>query len=278
MIAYDFEYDGERLSDNGFQLCTFDGGGLNTISNGSVITFNQISTLGGQKYLLTSSAYEECLTTTIQICKRICDQDVELKITQAEMRHIMQWLNRKEFHELVFLGDPLLDGVRFYASFNVNKVEYGGELFGLELEVLTDRPFGLGEEINQTIRLRTPYEDPEADNTGRSLSFDIESTSDEEGFIYPDSVLIVPYEKGDFSLVNTLEDHEVSIKGVQIGEKIQMDYPIILTNRSDHKVQNDFNWNYFRIANTYRNHTNHYTSSLPCNITITYSPIIKIGF
>ena len=41
--------------------------------------------------------------------------------------------------------------------------------------------------------------------------------------------------------------------------------------------QNDFNWNWFRIYNTFRNNQNNLTISIPCIIKIKYSPIVKVG-
>ena len=58
MKSYDFEYDGLTLSDMGYIICKFDSNGLQTVSNGSQITFNTASTLNGQKYELTDVSYE----------------------------------------------------------------------------------------------------------------------------------------------------------------------------------------------------------------------------
>lgn len=69
MKAYDFEYDGVKLSDIGFIICKFDSSDVDTIDNGSQITFNIVPTLNGMKHELTSSTYEDCLNTTFQICK-----------------------------------------------------------------------------------------------------------------------------------------------------------------------------------------------------------------
>ena len=49
MKSYDFEYDGLNLSDFGFMICSFDSKGVETISNGSTITFNTVSMFNGNK-------------------------------------------------------------------------------------------------------------------------------------------------------------------------------------------------------------------------------------
>ena len=56
-----------------------------------------------------------------------------------------------------------------------------------------------------------------------------------------------------------------------------MNYPVIQSSISSHNIQNDFNWNFFRIANTYDNSRNDLTISLPCAIKVEYSPIVKVG-
>ena len=76
MKAYDFEYDGRFLHEFGMILCNFDSSGINTVSNGSVITFNTVSVQNGSNYRLTSTEYEDCLESTFQICKYSCDSDI----------------------------------------------------------------------------------------------------------------------------------------------------------------------------------------------------------
>ena len=143
MKSYDFEYDGLCLSDMGYIICQFDAESSQTVSNGSQITFNTTSTLNGSKYEQTSSEYGECLETTIQICKNPCLGD-DMEIPFKELRDLMSWLNRKEFHKLKFLDGDYLD-LYFEASFNVSRIELNGKVYGLELAVTTNRPFALRE-------------------------------------------------------------------------------------------------------------------------------------
>lgn len=60
MKAYDFEYDGKNLSDYGMVICNFGDKGLDTISNGSQITFNTVPTLSGSKHNLLNTQYDDC--------------------------------------------------------------------------------------------------------------------------------------------------------------------------------------------------------------------------
>lgn len=263
MKCYDFEYDGHLLSDKGFIICKFDSSGTDTISNGSYITFNTISTMKGAKHELTSSEYSDCLTATFQICKHPCIVG-DGEITLQELREIMRWLNRKEFHKFKLL-DLEHANIFFEASFNVSKIEFDGKIYGIELEMFTNKPYALQEPILITLKNIV--------SNGKKQIF---SKSDEEGYIYPDMEIIIE-EDGDFEFFNSLENRTMRIANCKAGEIISVRYPMIKSSLSAHKIQNDFNWKFFRIANTFRTRVNDVTISLPCTIKMRYSPVVKIG-
>jgi hypothetical protein len=263
MIAFDFEYNGLNLSDFGYIVCKFGSDGIQTISNGSVITFNTTSTLNGSKYELTSTNYDRCLETTFQICKNPCDSD-NLEMSTDELRTLSRWLNRKEFNKFKILNDDYLD-IYFEASFNINKIMIDGKLYGLELELKTNRPFALQEPKKIVIK-----------NLIQNGTHIIKDHSDVEGYIYPE-VEITINESGDLEIYNEIENRTTFIANCVAGEVIKMNYPIIETSNGSHEIQNDFNWNFFRIANTFRNSINNVTISLPCTIKATYSPTAMVG-
>lgn len=263
MKAKDFEFDGIKLSDKGMVICTFGSKGLETVSNGSQITFNTISTSGGSKHHLISTEYEDCLEATIQICKYRCDGDVT-EISSSEFRELTRWLNRKEFLKFKIFDEYYID-LYFEASFNISRIELDGKLYGLELEVITNRPHALKEPRIINI-----------ENIVQNGTYSLNDTSYEEGYIYPHTEITI-IEDGDLKIYNALEDRETFIGNCVAGEVITMDYPIIQSSISSHKIQNDFNWNFFRIANTFRNTRNDLTISIPCTLKIKYSPIVKVG-
>lgn len=263
MKAFDFEYDGINLSDKGFIICSFDSKGLETVSNGSQITFNTVSTLGGSKYKLVSTEYEDCLEATIQICKHSCSTDIE-EITPTEFRELTRWLNRKKFLKFKPLSEEYID-LYFEASFNISRIEIDSRLIGLELEVITNRPFALKEP--RIINIKNLVQD------GKHF---INDTSYEEGYIYPHTEITIN-KSGDLNIYNALEDRNTYIANCVVGEVITMDYPIIQSSISSHNIQNDFNWTFFRVANTFENSRNDLTISIPCTIKVKYSPIVKVG-
>ena len=68
------------------------------------------------------------------------------------------------------------------------------------------------------------------------------------------------------------------IKNCIVGEVIKLDYPVISSSISSHHLENDFNWVFFRIANTFKYKKNDLTISLSCTIKLKYSPVVKMSF
>lgn len=264
MNVYDFEYDNMRLSDFGFIVCSFGSKGLQTLSSGSNLTFNTLSTLSGEKFEFINAEYTECLTTTFQICKNLCE-DQCMKISFEEIREILSWLNRKEYHKLQFIdyNDDYSD-IFFEASFNVSLIEIDGKAYGLELTMNTNRPYALHNPINTTLNV-----------VEANTEYNLFNPSDEEGGIYPKMIIEIS-ESGDLNITNYTENITMLIRNCTAGEIITIDYPVIQTSLSSHKIQNDFNWNFFRLVKVYNNYMNRVTVSLPCNITMTYSPVVKM--
>ena len=263
MKASDFIYNDKKLSEFGFMICSFDSKGLETIE-GTEISFNSVPTLNGTKSELVSVVYEQNLETTIQICKNICSGGA-LEIQPHEYRNLTKWLGKKGFYKLKFFDESHID-IYYEAAFtSISRIEVDGKLIGLELNIVTNRPFALKEP--KTIVIKNNVVDGK---------YSINDTSYEEGHIYP-YVEITIEEDGHLKIYNSIESRETYIANCVAGEVITMDYPIIQSSKISHNIQNDFNWNFFRIANTYEKSRNDLTISLPCTIKIKYSPIVKVG-
>lgn len=264
MTIYDFEYDGILLSEMGYVLCSFDSGISGAVSNGSVLSFNNINTMGGQKFELSTSTYEETANGTLQICKNPCLYDNETaEFSLNEFRELMSWLNRKQYHKLRLITEEDVN-IYFEASFNVSRIMAGNKIIGAELQVFTNRPFGIEDE--KTISISGTLGD----------NVVIYNDSDEEGYIYP-RVVITVGATGNLSILNTFEDRYTIVNNCTSGEVITMDYPIITSSNASHKIQDDFNWNFFRLCKTYNNGKNVITFNSDCDIVMRYSPIVKLG-
>lgn len=264
MKFYDFEYDGKTLTDLGYIICQFDAGsGTETISNGSPITFNTVSADYGKNNYLISSEYSEPLTATIQLCKNDCIND-DMEITPEEVREITRWLNRRTFLPLKLINDKDED-LYTEASFNVSCIYIADIIYGLELQLTTNKSFLLRSE--RVIKLNC---------TSADSTFDIYDNSEEIGYINAKAEIFVKT-AGDLTIQNSIDNRQTYIANCQAEETITLDYPIITSNKNSHKIQNDFNWNFIRISNTSDSNKNTLTISLPCEIVLTYSPIAKIG-
>lgn len=267
MYAVDFEYDGLRLSDFGLTIGRVDSSSdIDVVSAGSNISFNTVKRHHGKIYGLTSTSYEECITTTFQIFKDPCQYDT-LKLTNDEFRELMRWLNRHKFLKFHLIPE---DGDNraicyYYASFNVGKILVDDEVSGLELEMETNRPYGVGE---------TQIYDCVVEDTSEVFSFD--DISDDISYTFV-NMHIVPSEDGDLTITNQTIGSTTVIKNCRAGEKINIDGDtmIITSSLSSHKICNDFNFEFPRIANTFDNKSNEFTFSLACAVEISYDPVIK---
>lgn len=263
MKANDFEFDNKRLSDFGCIIVNFDEKGLETV-DGVEITFNTTANLDGSKHYLVSTQYESCLETTIQIAKYSCATGIQ-EISSTEFREISSWLNRRKFFKFKMLDENHIDLYYMASVISIGKIELDGRLIGLELNVITNSPYAFREPKLITIK-----------NTVKDGQHSINDTSYEEGYIYPKTEITIN-QNGNLNIYNAIEDRNTYIANCVIGEIITMDYPVIQSSISSHNIQNDFNWNFFRVANTYENSRNDLTISLPCSIKIEYSPIVKVG-
>lgn len=268
MYAKDFEYDGHHLSDYGFIICTITGNtDVETISAGSKLAFNIVKRHNGKLYSLASTSYEECISTTFEICKDPCVND-NIAISNDEYRDIMRWLNRREFLDFQIVNDDVGlndDPCIFKASFNIDKITYGGMLYGLSLTATTDKPFGYGLPRKVTLQF------PNSSTVKKYIDI-----SDEIGYIYP-NLKITVNQSGDLILENKSQNCKTIIKNCVSGEVITIDGEahIISSNKVAHKICNDFNYSFFKIGNNYDDRMNYITASLPCTVEISYVPIVK---
>ena len=266
MKALDFEYDGYLLSDFGFMICSFGDKGFETISNGSKISFNTTPIFNGSKSLLTQVSYDENIECNFAICKNPCvtaSGDVE-PITATEESRIMRWLNRKKFLKFRVLQDGYED-IYFNGSFNIDKYELDGNVYGFELTFTSDRPYAIYDSIIYNFTI-----------SAENGNYVINDISDEIGYIYA-KMKIKCLSSGNLIINNSIENRDTVIKNCTQNEILSLDYPIIESTLISHKLQNDFNFNFVRIANTYENTLNKLTFSLPCEVQLSYNPIKKVG-
>ena len=267
MYALNFEYDGKLLSDYGFMICFIDGSlGVNNVETGYNISFEKVKRNGGRNYGLISTSYEDCVQATFHICKRP-DMWDDQEITNDEYRNLVRWLNRHEFLKFRVFNEFEHDDAPcyFFASFNIGKIYIRDILYGLELTVTTNSPYGYGAQIEKL------WEIPNAGGT-----VELYDVSDDAGYICPD-MEITCRSSGDLIIENELLDSRMSISNCVSGETIKVhgDTKILESSNGAHKIYNDFNYEFLKIGNTFHERNNIIKFSMPCLCKLTYSPIIK---
>ena len=265
-VATNFLYDNEKLSDYGMILCKFDSNTMETVSVGNNITFNTIKTSTSDKNYLVNITYEEPLTTTFHICKNDCTSENKY-ITPEELTSLLRWLARRDKYHKFKIYQEGYEGIFFYGSFNnIQQIKVGGSVCGLELTFTTDSPYG--------------YEYISFDfTTTASVGYDIYNMSTETGHLYPKVFTCKCLQSGDLTIYNSIENRTTEIKNCVKDEIISIDgnHKIIETSVPTHKIYNDFNYNYFRLGNTYEYNLNTITTSIPCEIHIEYESVRKVG-
>lgn len=273
MIADNFKYDGKLASDFGLMICNIGGGGGDeTISAGSDINFNQTPIRHGGLFLNTDTTYDSPMEATFQVCKFDCSDSSIQVLSLDEKRKIARWLQRKEPHMLELINNDNEDTSRyvFEGMFNLSEIYNCGDCIGYELRFTSNRPYAISKTITKTIIATTP-----------DFEYKFNDTSDEVGYLYPRKMTIIPAESGDISIRNYIENPEgrlTQIRNCIAGETITFtDMLTISTDNPSHNktLQDDFNFCFFRIANSYTNRTNRIIVSSPCTIKIEYNPIVK---
>ena len=265
MKSLDFEYDGILASDKGIMPCSFDSDGKDNVDYGSKINFDTVSMQNGKKFELVNSGYDEAGEFTFQICKDpyLTVNKGSRYFTTDEQRFIYRWLNRNDGFHVLKIYTSEGQAILFKGSFNIEAIEFCGEVIGFELTFTMENPFG-----TQDFKIFTK-------DLIANEQFSIIDESDNIGYIYPD-IQIKCKSDGDLELHNSIEDRTTIIKNCKSGEIISIDKNLnISTSLSSHKIYNDFNFIFFRIANSFNNNQNIISVNISCEITIKYYPIVK---
>lgn len=269
MQMIDFEYNGEKLSDRNLMLCNFDGIS-EEIEIANAVQINTVRTPNSNKYMSIGYSYDEALTVEFSICKNLCKSNDEIIISDTELNGIMRWLNRKRFCKFKpIYDDNIFPNVYFNGTFNIQPIKMGDNIVSLNLTFTTDAPFGFVEPLTYNYTFNS-------ENT----ELIIEDISNEVGHLYCDAT-IKCLEAGDLQISNSLDiNNTVIIRNCSADETITLhgEQKIIETDNVSHKkLYNDFNYNFLRINNKYNDIVNTFTSNISCEITITYSPVMKVG-
>jgi len=266
MVATDFEYDGEYLKNKGCVICNSDSSsGFESIDNISVRTFDSLSQYNGKKFTLTTSYYEDRIEITFQICKDVCLYKKATAFTSYEIKELKRWLGRPSYHKFKLI-QPEWSNYYMNGSFNITELQLMGKTYILELKFVSDAPMAKHEPITNGCTIAEPSKE----------HFSFIDISDEIGQIYP-NVIIECLSDGDLDIYNEKQDRHTVFKNCKEGEIITITNDLIIaTSLPSHKIQNDFNYKFLSISNTYKSRINRFTFSIPVKIKMKYSPFAKV--
>lgn len=266
----DFEYAGKRLSDLGYMMCCINSASgdyeIDSISN---LTFTTIKNRHSSIYNIVDSTYENTYVVTFDIMKNPCISNGNTYMTSLEVRELMKWLNRKEYARLRFINNTANESnVYYYGSFNIKQIMIGENIIGLTLTFTSNAPYGFGEIVNNEYIFESPEQ-----------KVQMFADSDEFGVIYPKITLFCK-QAGDYVIINRTTGTETIVNNCQENEQIIIDgeYRIILSSMESHKtLPNDFNYEYLDVLSSEDYTPNEYYCNLPCELTISYMPVRKVG-
>lgn len=276
MEMIDFIYDGIRLSSLGFTIFTLSPDG-ETFSLGCDLDMGHTQAIQQDHYYAIGPKYTEPFTMEFDVCRDPCMDLAEFEITDLDIRKVMQWLNRKSFHEFraVYRNNEF-DKCFLKASFNCELIRFGTTVIGFHCTMTTDAPYAWGDT-------ETFEGEISADE-----SLTIRSTSDEYSVSYFDAYITV-HQDGNLVITNDFDTEDnlgeeqyytVAINNVKSGntyhfyEKLKQ---IECVEGSHAGLPDDFNYNFPRIKRTSTEDKNIYHSNLPVSVKFSYNPPRKVG-
>lgn len=275
MVMTDFVYADNRLSDFGCMVAYLNTTPPSVVPMGSVLTLNVTKNISTQKNLITGISYEEPVTATFDIVKNTCDSSYnsnknDIYFSDAELSHFMRWLNRKKYYKFKpIYSDDEFPSLYYYGTFTaIDLITVGGNAAGLTVTFTASSPFGYADDAELNISV-----------SEQNDSFRFYNDSDETGILYPSKFSVKCLQSGRLTISNSLDRFYTLIDHCEENEVITMDCEnkIIESSKAHPALFNDFNYNYPRFISMPDSRVNIFTCSLPCDISITYNLVRKVG-
>ena len=147
----DFEYDGESLSDYKLMVGVINGSsGVQTVSSGAELTFNQVRPAGSSRFNITSAVYESVYSTSFEVFRNPClaTNQEEMSLSIEEISAIQRWLCRKDGYKRFKINQDGFEHVYWNGTFSSKQIELNGQIIGLELTLYTDSSFAFMDEVS----------------------------------------------------------------------------------------------------------------------------------
>lgn len=259
MFAVDFEFNGIKMSDLGWRIVNIGQINDGEVPAGGEVTFTTSKAINGMRWNYNGAKYETPYSFTCQICK--FNEDCQMvNIGNREQAFIHKLLVRKDGYRWFRWLTDGYENVYYNAQIALQWYKVASDVIGATLTITCDAPWGYSpvHTYEKTI------------SSGQT--FTIYNDSDDIGAIIPSQMEILIKSNGNLRLSNSLETlysptyPSMKIDNCVSGEVIVINgiTKQISTNKSSHKVANDYNYKPIRLINLDENYT--YNSS---NATMT---------
>lgn len=270
MLITDFKFDGTRLSDLGYMVCSFDGvDGFQTHESGVEISFTKIPKNRGRKFVIVDAQYENVFTTEISFCKK--DGGV---FTEQECGNVYKWLGKLKYSDLTVTSETISEGTAssgttFVGTFNsIHQVLHRKKTIGFTATFM-------GESLFARKSKRSVF------GIGSTTNVTLNSRSDVTGFLYPTEFTFRCGESGTMRITNSISGRNTVIKNCSAGETISFNFDNWTVESSDgnHDIYNNFNFVFPRIETTDSTGENIFSFSLKCqSYNIAWIPVMGVMF
>lgn len=238
MFATDFLFDGQRASDFGCMICSFDGN-TETASCGE-IEYNVVKAPDNDIFTFYGSQFNSTIVWNFSICKNPCVNS-KFYFNQYEESMIAKWLIKTDGYRWLQFEQDGYEDIFYKVYVNMLPHQTNGRTVGFDLTVTSNCAYGFSNIIKQYRRI----------DSDTKIKFNV--YSDINTYILPTIKIIRGSSMiGDFSINNFSDD---------LLEKSVLNKPIIFKNIQGNLTVNsdtetidglstpdDFNWSFLRLV------------------------------
>lgn len=233
----------------------------------SELTYNTIQNYYTKKTYKTSIQRGENLTCNFRMLKRNTLLGKDEYYDNNEVEDIVNWLNNENYEKAVFniKEREYLSEYYYMCYFNVEKIIHLNKVIGFDITMYCDSQYAYKDNIVRSIFTNTVHD--------KKVSFD-----NSMGYVYP-TIEIQLNGNGNLELYSSDNEYRKTIvNNVVSGDTLTLncDKKTFYTNNTALKQKGRFNYIFPRIKSN-KNNSVTLNCNLPCNMTIKYTSLHKIG-
>lgn len=242
--ALEFQYDGKSSNDFGLKIVNFSGGGgVGTDNIGIPLSIEEQKIKRNPKPFFYGVEVTPKLSFKIQLAYLPSNGLDGSLLPRQTLGAISKWLFKREYKEFKII-DTDYSNIIYNCMFqNPKQIEVGNSPYGLELDVICDRPYGFRRQTITKV-------------VNTSLTFNIQNIGFDNDFIYPEIEFTT---SGSISIKNNTDNNTFTFTGLGVNETVYVNNQRqeIISSTGLNRNSN-FNFKWFRLTPDYYN-----------NITIT---------